>query len=183
MIFKAPLPLSIVSILIIDLLINLLLEFALKKEQSEDLETHLSGHLLISGLTTGAIITGIYFWNLIRLGWYPGEAISQEKANTMVFILLCLTQILAAHSLRNNQKSIFLNPPLKNLYLTLTSILAVLILYALTNFNLLNLPTLSSLDWPLIIFALIVILIIEEVRKYLIRKNEISENKSHSKKP
>ncbi len=181
-IFKAPLPLSIIAIVAIDLLINLLLESSLRKEKNEDTQVSLYRHLIVSGLITGVILTGIYFWNLIRLGWYPGESLSTQKASTMIFILLCLSQILSAHSLRNNQTSIFLNAPLKNIYLALSSIITILILYALLNFELLSLPMLSKLDWPIVIFSLVIILTIEEIRKYLIRKDEVSKNKSHPEK-
>lgn len=184
LIFKAPLPLSIILIISIDLLINSLLELSLYRTPLNEQNIKVNYmHLIVNGIISGFILSGLYLWSLMRFGWYPGENLTPEalsKSITIIFTTLIIIQIFSAFSLYSTKQSI-LKIKLKSvLYLILTTIISLMIVYILTNFKFfqenLQLNTILIKEWELIIFIGILTIIIEEVRKYLIRKNEISEN-------
>lgn len=191
LIFKAPLPLSIILITTIDLLINSLLELSLYRTPLNEQSNKVNyTHLIANGTISGLILSSLYLWSLIRFGWYPGENLTPEalsKSITIVFIALIIIQIFSAFNLYNTRQSI-LKIKLKSiLYLILTAIISLMIIYIFTNFKFfqenLKLTTLLITEWEIIIFIGIITVMVEEVRKYLIRKNEISENQSNSQKP
>lgn len=188
-IFKAPLPLTIGLILIVDLLINTFLELSLYRSPTEENNQINYYHLLFTGFVSGIILSSIYLWSLMRFGWYPGEKILPEaliKSVTIVFLLLIVIQILNTFNLNSLKQSIIKIKPLTNPYLILTTILVFLIIYILTNFpffeEYFGLTMTSFLEWQIIIFMGFLIIIIEEIRKYLTRKNEIPENQSDPQK-
>lgn len=190
-IFKAPIALSISLIILLDLIINLILELALQTEKSPEPNKSLKNHLIFNGIVMGIILSGIYFWNLIRFGWYPGEIFPQDsfaivQSTSIAFVLLATMQIINAHLLRDNKQSVFKNSIFKNPYLALTSILSFLIIYTLLTFpslqNFFQTQTVALTDLWVILFSALLILIVEEIRKFLIRKNEIPQDKSNPEK-
>lgn len=190
LIFKAPLPLSIILIISVDLLINSLLELSLYRTPLNEQNNKVNYmHLIVNGIISGFILSGLYFWSLIRFGWYPGENLTPEalsKSITIIFTALITIQIFSAFSLYNTRQSIIKIKFKPVLYLILTTIISLMIIYILTNFKFfqenLKLETLSITEWEITIFIGMITMIIEEVRKYLIRKNEISENQSDPQK-
>lgn len=191
LIFKAPLPLSIILIISIDLLINSLLELSLYHTPLNEQTNKVNYmHLIVNGVISGLILSGLYLWSLVRFGWYPGENVTKEalsKSITIIFTALITIQVLSAFSLYNTRQSIIKMKLKSVLYLILTTVISLMIIYIFTNFQFfqknLKLNTLLIKEWELIIFIGIVIITIEEIRKYLIRKNEISENQSDPQKP
>jgi len=184
LILKAPLILTITLILAIDIFINFILGLSLRREKINN-KVLTTGHLLMHGIFIGVIISTVYIWNLMRFGWYPGENIAIDsqafvKSSSIIFVLLALIQIINAYNIRNSKKSSFKTSLLSNPYLLLTSILSLLIIYIFTNFplfqNYLGLSNIGSSEWQIIIFASILIIIIEEIRKNLLRKRIKNEN-------
>lgn len=179
-IFQAPLPLNIFGIIAIDILFNILLEFSLRQELlSENAEKTKNKHLILNGVFVGIILTLIYFYNLFRFGWYPGESLAispnvLENSSTIIFNALIFIQILNAFSIRTPLQSLFKSNPFKNIYLTLATVVCVMIFYILNNFpyfqEILNLSSPTSNDIQIIIFVIILTLIFEEIRKLFIRK-------------
>jgi Ca2+-transporting ATPase len=192
-ILKAPTPLSVLLIIILDILINSLLELSLRLNRVEEEVMNPKYHpdqiklltkktlprLLTNSISIGLIISVIYITSLIRYGWNIGESLKFTdaafiKSATITFILLILIQIINAFSFRTEKKSIFQIKPFSNLYLNLTTIISLLFVYIFTSFEFfrsaLNLDTLSGLEWQIILFCALIILIIEEIRKFFIRK-------------
>ncbi|MFH1534171.1 MAG: cation transporting ATPase C-terminal domain-containing protein [Nitrospirota bacterium] len=192
LILKAPFPLIILIILGMDILINLILELALRVNKIEEDVMSSKFHpeklrfinkkslisLLINSLSMGIILSIIYISSLIRYGWNIGETLPEnsatwEKAAAISLTLLVLIQIINAFNLRNNVKSFFQINVFSNPFLIFTSIIAVLIMYFLITFepaySYLQLNTLSSLDWQIVGFSAFVFFLIEEVRKLFVR--------------
>ncbi|MEK7126779.1 MAG: cation transporting ATPase C-terminal domain-containing protein, partial [Patescibacteria group bacterium] len=186
LVLSAPLPLSIGLILTIDIAINIIIELALRKEKiktgdDEKITTKTYIHLLSNGICIGLILSAVYIWNLIRFGWYPGETLSLNstaflKSSTITFLLFCFIQIINAFNIRSGGKSSLKTNPLSNIYLLMTMIVVILIAYSLTQFTaikaFLKLESLSGIEWQIILIPAITILIFEEIRKFLLRKNE-----------
>ena len=137
--------------------------------------------MLSNGICIGLILSAVYIWNLIRFGWYPGETLSLNstaflKSSTITFLLFCFIQIINAFNIRSGGKSSLKTNPLSNIYLLMTMIVVILIAYSLTQFTaikaFLKLESLSGIEWQIILIPAITILIFEEIRKFLLRKNE-----------
>lgn len=180
----SPLPLTFLLILSIDILFNIILELSINNEKNNDslIEQYkiLNPQLIINIISSTIIIGGIYFWNLIRLGWYPGETIinadAHLKSTTLVFILIAILQITNAYQARNKTKSIFGLNPLSNIYLLLSIIICFLLIKILITYELFQkyfgLTDLSWSEWKIIFFGIFISILIEEIRKLITRQNE-----------
>jgi Ca2+-transporting ATPase len=179
--FNAFSPLTITLILLIDFAINLPLELSLKFDPiNKEKKSYISKKRpMANGLFLGAVITGIYLFNLTRYGWTPGnlsfeDPVVLSKSATMSFLLLAISQVINAFSIRTNKTSIFKSNPQKNPYLIAISIICILLTYAAISFSsfseYLGLSTLSSLEWKLILFATVLIIIAKESKKLTARK-------------
>lgn len=175
LILQAPLALSVILILALDLTLNLFLESTLRLEKPLAEDSNDKGHLLVTGIFAGIVISAIYIWSLMRFGWTPGEPLNPTdtafvKSSTMAFLLLCLVQISTALSIKANKKSLFRQNPLKTPYLTLTAVISILVVYIITHFEFFqinfNLTKLSLLEWEILIFAVALVILVEELRKY-----------------
>lgn len=184
LILGSPLPITFILILTIDILFNIILELSINNEKNlSDLpweEKILNTKMIINTFSSTIIIGGIYFWNLVRLGWYPGETILnpeiQIKSTTIVFILISLLQITNAYQTRDKEKSILRLNPLSNIYLLLTIIVCLLIIKIITTYevfrNFLGIGDLSLTEWQIISFGIIISILVEETRKFIHRKNQ-----------
>jgi Ca2+-transporting ATPase len=181
LIIKAPTPLSIALIITLDISINLILELALRADYSEKdvltknfdpqktklINKKSINQLLTTGISTGIALSAIFIWSLVRFGWTPGDVATEPaiiKSITITFVLLALIQTI------NITKShIF-----KNIYLLPTAIISILLIYAFTTIQIfkdtLNLSTLSTIEWDIVLFLTLIIVIIEEARKFIARK-------------
>ncbi|MFH1218545.1 MAG: cation transporting ATPase C-terminal domain-containing protein [Candidatus Peregrinibacteria bacterium] len=166
-ILRAPTPLSIALILIIDIIINLILELAIRQEKSEkavmtkDFKPAKQSipKILLTGVLIGVFLTGAYFWNLLSHGWtlntnipYTNPAFTIPA--TITFILLVLIQIIRPISL-------------KKPYSLLTAIITLLLLYIIVGFSAfiekLNLSTLSKIEWSLIAYLTLLLILVKIV--------------------
>jgi magnesium-transporting ATPase (P-type) len=191
LLLRAPLPLSISLIIILDIFINIILELAINSDKNSDAQVVnqdriFNPKLLINGTLSTITISIIYFWSLLRFGWIPGEAIQIDsiaytKSSTMVFILLALIQIITAFEIINKEKSIFKNKPLSNLNLILTTIVCILILKTLTSYQslekILNLSELNGNEMAVILFSAFIFLLVIELYKVILRHTHTNENK------
>ncbi len=186
LILQAPLPFSLQLIVIVDILINIILELALNKDASRmkyaaaDAKI-LNPELLIRGLISILTLGGIYFWNLLRFGWIPGDNIARNTeaymiSSTMVFILLILIQIILAFEIKK---------AFSNIYVTLTTLVCMLILNAITSYptieKALGLTALSGKETAMVYFSAFIFLLLMEGQKALIRlhENSIKEIPAH----
>jgi len=186
---RMPLPLSITLILFMEIFINLPLELAIKTTKPEvDVmdKSYIQtkgvipfGQLLLNSLIIGVIIGGIYFFNLSRYGWTIGDSIYTNKevvlkSTTIAFILLSISQIFNAYNVNNLNNSIFKLKTLSNKYLFATTIIVILFTYIVINFfilqDYLDINVISTIEWEIIIFATILMIFGEELKKILIKK-------------
>lgn len=191
LLLRAPFPLSISLLIILDIFINIILELAINSDKNSDAQVVnqdkiFNPKLLINGTLSTITISIIYFWSLLRFGWIPGEtiqidSIAYTKSSTMVFILLALIQIITAFEIINKEKSIFKNKPLSNLNLILTTIVCILILKTLTSYQslekLLNLSALNGNEMAVILFSAFIFLLVIELYKVILRHTHPNENK------
>ncbi len=175
LVFQAPLGLTIILILALDLTVNLFLEGALNRETPPIEDTDKKSHLFVIGIFGGVIISWIYIWSLLRGGWSPGDILQTTdplfiKASSITFLLLCLIQIINAHNLKNTTKSVFKISLFKTPYLTISTIILFLMIFAITKYEIImdfiKTTKLNFQEWQIIIFASILLIIIEEFRKY-----------------
>lgn len=125
-------PLTISIILIIDIIINLSLELSIREDATIKVK-NLIKNIIFDSIIINIFLISIIYWNLLRLGWTLGEKIDSTTeilTNTtgMVFILLCIIQVIRAYKL-----SMY-----KNIFLTFTAILSLLLVYIFTNYSELN---------------------------------------------
>ncbi|MBI4235681.1 cation-transporting P-type ATPase [Candidatus Peregrinibacteria bacterium] len=186
LILKAPLPLSIAAIIILDIAVNLLLQLGLKSEQPQKNVMSKEYHpvniklsrrkniipLLFQGLLMGFSTIGVYFFSLIRDGFIPGETINNQahlKAMALSFAFLSLNQIISAFSFKRR---------FKNIYLILSTIIALLLIYLLSRISafpeIIKLHEISSEDYLMLLFLCVIILIIKKARRYIIKYKNIS---------
>ena len=120
----------------------------------------------------------------MRFGWHPGEDLAlnseaQLKSSTMLFMLLIFTQIFSAYQAGSGKKSIFKQNPLSNSYLLLSIIICLLITKIITTYNplqnFLGLAELTIAEWQIIAFAILILIIIEEIRKFISLQSDASQ--------
>ncbi len=172
--FQAPLALTVTLILVLDITINLLLESSLNLEKTPPEKADNLGHLFVTGIFGGIVVSAVYIWSLINLGWTPGEMLHLTdsallKASTIAFALLCVFQIFNAHNLKSTKKSVFKISPLKTPFLTIATIISIFLIYTFTQFptvqTFLDTTSLSWREWTIVLFMGIFIIAIEELRK------------------
>jgi Ca2+-transporting ATPase len=197
---RTPIPFSITLILFIEIFINLPLELAIKTSKPEiDITDknytnpviHIPfKQLLSNGIIIGTIICGIYLFNILRYGWVMGDVtpLSEEaalKSTTIAFVLLVISQIFNAFNVKNLDTSIFKIKTFTNRYLIATTVIVILLTYIFINFfilgNYLDIGIISSIEWQIILFATVVLVLAEELKKFIIQKFTKNAN-SNSKK-
>lgn len=191
LIFQAPVPLSMLLILILDVTINVILELSLRADYvEEDVMTKnyipektfsqkSLYSIILRGATSGIILSAVYIWGLMRNGWMTGEQINPQEtmfisATTITFVLLSVMQIISALELKNPKKSIIKTNVFRPPYLILTSIISILLIYFLATFDplqkFLNLSGINAIEWQIILFSGLLVLLIEELKKSLLKK-------------
>lgn len=188
---NAPLGLTIGSLLIIDLVINLLLEFALRSDDREENVMSPKYHptkkisykpVILNSIFITLVITGVYFYNLLRYGWTMGETVAADsilktKTTTLIFILFAFIQIINALHFRDLKKSLFKTRFKDNSYLFLTTIIVLMIVYIVSSFfkETFGFSEITSTEWYIIAFSLIIIILLQEILKFINRKTPAHE--------
>lgn len=192
-IFQIPAPLTASLILAIDLGTDILPGIALGVDHAEPnvmekpprnqneriMNKRFVLHFLWLGLFIGAIVVGIYWYELSQYGWKFGDVIttedlSQKKASSLAFAALVVIQLFNAFNARSFEHSVF---KLRSLWQLWGSVLVSVVLVL----GILYLPFLQTIfrttglninEWGLVIGAGLVVLVAEELRK-LLRKGMI----------
>lgn len=180
---KAPLPLSISMIIILDITVNLLLQFGLKLDQPQKNLMSKEYHpiniklnqrknivpLLFQGILSALAASAVYFFSLIRDGFIPGETLNPQaymKAMAITFAFLAINQIFNAFSHKNR---------FKNIYLILSTIISLLAIYFLSHISFLpelnKIREISEEDVLMILFLAAVVYIIRKIRHCILRHN------------
>jgi len=195
-ILQVPSPLSITSIIAIELLINLFLEFALLKEKYKNItipnkvyvpkNTKISiPRVLSTALPIGVIVMLVYIFNLTRYGYTLFDKINANESIvtqsvTVAFLILIISQILNAYHLRGRKSSLFKHTKLiSNHYLLLSTVITALFTYIFISFpetqTLLNVTMITRTEWNIIIFVIVILVILEETHKFFKRRKDTHE--------
>ncbi len=188
----APLALTLGSILIIDMVINLLLEFALRADDREENVMSPQYHpvnkisykpAILNGILITLVIIGVYFFSIFRYGWLigetvPADSILQTKTTAVIFILFAFTQILNAIHFRDLKKPLTKTRFSDNPYLFLSSVIVLMVIYIASSFFAedLGFSELKATEWYIIGFSLIIIILLQEISKFFINRKPQNES-------
>lgn len=164
-VLKAPLPLTIGIILILDMIISLGLELVLEQQEEVKGKKNKESYMIFRGIMAGILISTVYIWNLMRFGWYPGEimtthGVAIESSLSLVFLLLATNSIISSYQI---SKSI-------SQYLVMATAGIIIILYSLLEFSFIGLRLPDGTELIMILFVIVIGLLIDKVYKHLIKK-------------
>jgi len=189
-----PLPLTIMQILTIDLGTDMLPAIGLGSENPErgimkipprkKEEKLLNKNIIIKAFlwygVLGAFLSAVsYFYVNIQNGWpekllASGEDVVYYKATAMALAAIVFTQIGAVFNCRTEKESVFKAGIFKNkqvIYGIIFEVFLIVMLVYLPLFQkVFHTAALSLTDWLLLCIWPIVIVLLEEIRKYFIRK-------------
>ena len=193
-IFKIPLPLTIMQILAIDLGTDMLPALALGAEAPEpdvmqrkprdrherllNRRTLSKAYLFLGPIQAAAAMSAFYFMYFIN-GWRPGmemaaTGIVYVLATTMTHNAIVTTQIGNGFAQRTNVESIFKVGFFSNRLLLWGILAECVAVVALTYIpflqNVFNMGPLGPIEWAFLIALIPTLLIADEIRKYFVRR-------------
>lgn len=132
---------------------------------------------LYVGLFIGVIVTGTFLYKLFEGGYVWGQQLGKDdpvyiKASTMAFVLLILIQMVNAYNARSEKCSIKKLGISSNL--TLVGAIAISLIFTVlfveVDFlnHFLNTTSLTIQEWALLIVLSFSVLIVEELRKFIV---------------
>lgn len=137
---------------------------------------------LYLGLVIGSIVMAVYIWTLYRYGWTWGETLTDDsltylKGATMAFATLIIIQMVNVFNARSETNSIFKLKFFSNIWLIGAITISVILTIMMTEVPFLqhHLGTtgLNPADWAIIVGSSILVLIVEELRKLVVRKRMV----------
>ncbi len=195
-IFKIPLPITVMQILAIDLGTDTLPALALgvgptesdvmdrpprsRKERLLNLGVIFRGYIFL-GLIEAALVMSGYFWTLTNGGWQLGQALPFTdplyiKGTTMVFVGIVAAQIgnlLACQTTRTSTFSIGL---FKNRWIPLGIVFEVIIMFSIVYIpylqSIFNTTALEINDLLYVATFIPIMFFADELRKYFIRRHD-----------
>ncbi|WP_414470073.1 cation-translocating P-type ATPase [Methanobacterium sp. ACI-7] len=193
-IFKIPLPITVMQILAIDLGTDTLPALALgvgpseadvmdrpprsRKERLLNLGVIFRGYVFL-GLIEAALVMSGYFWILYGGGWQLGQQLSFSdplyiKATTMVFAGIVTAQIGNLLTSQTTRTSTFQIGLFKNKWVPLGIIFEIIVVLSIVYIpflqNIFNTTALGVNEWIYLITFIPVMFFADELRKYFIRK-------------
>ncbi|MFV0527552.1 MAG: cation-translocating P-type ATPase [Lachnospiraceae bacterium] len=188
-----PLPLTVMQILTIDLGTDMLPALGLGTEDPEDGimdapprkvgEPLLNRKVILKaffwyGLMASIVSMGAYLYVNIRYGWpqesFVASGLHYREATTMTLAAIVFCQIAAALNCRTEKQSLFKIGIFKNKRIMVGIATEILLICALSYIpvlhSLFNTAPLRLTDWVFLCIIPIPIVIIEEIRKYFLRK-------------
>ena len=130
------------------------------------------------GSIIGAVVLGVFVWNLYRHGWMWGDSINTLepayiKSVTMAFATLVMIQLINAYNARSEHNSVFSRALFTNGYLFGAVLLSLTLLVASTEFPVtqayLKITNLNSTEWLIVFLSSLMVLVAEELRKLFVR--------------
>jgi len=196
-----PAPLTAILILSVDIGTDVLPALALGVDISEKgimsnpprdpkakiMDRGFIGRFLYVGTFIGAITVGAYFWSLFSQGWQWGMSLDADsimyiKSSTFAFAILVLIQMVNAYNSRSDRRSVFQVGFFNNLWLMGAICISLLVVYLLVEVPFFNewfhTAPLEWYEWFVIIGASFGILLVEEVRKAVVRLRHVDKSKS-----
>ncbi len=191
-VFAIPAPLTAILILCVDLGTDVLPALALgvdppekgimelppRSPKAKIMDRAFIGRFLYLGLFIGAIVVGTYFWSLFEQGWHWGEPLAVTdtmhiKSSTFAFAILVLIQMVNAYNSRSSVRSVFQMGFFNNLWLLGSVAISVATVYMLVEVPFFNTwihtAPLAWYEWLVIIVGSFAILVVEEIRKLVVR--------------
>jgi len=196
-----PAPLTAILILSVDIGTDVLPALALGVDVSEKgimskpprdpkhkiMDRSFIGRFLYVGIFIGAITVAAYFWSLFSQGWQWGQVIDVDsamyiKSSTFAFAILVLIQMVNAYNSRSSYQSVFRMGFFNNLWLLGAIMISLGVVYLLVEVPFFNewihTAPLAWHEWFVIIGAAFGILLVEELRKLVVRFRYVRKNKS-----
>lgn len=133
---------------------------------------------LYVGLFIGTVVVATYLWSLYNHGWNWGEMLDPDsiayiKSSTFAFTILVLIQMVNAYNSRSSYQSVFSMGLFSNLFLLGAVAISLGVVYLLVEVPFfqewIHTAELEWYEWFIIIAASFSILIVEEVRKGIVR--------------
>ncbi|MBA4336309.1 ATPase [bacterium] len=130
------------------------------------------------GLFIGTLVVGTYFWSLLSQGWQWGQALDPDseiyiESSTFAFTILVLIQMVNAYNSRSSHESVFSLGFFSNLYLIGAVFVSLGVVYLLVEVPFfqewIHTKELEWYEWFVIIGASFSILLVEELRKLVVR--------------
>jgi Ca2+-transporting ATPase len=188
-----PMPLTAVQILATDLGTDLLPSMSLSFEKAEPDEMKrgpissrmsiitLKGflRLLLMGLTMAFAAVGAFLWSMSRGGWQWGMPMETDsllyiKSTTVTFAVITMTQMANLLHSRSEYYSPFQVGFFRNKQAIGALLFSVLLLLSFVHIPFLQrsmkLAKIDMLDWYAVIGAVLLVYVVEEVRKWLVRR-------------
>ncbi|MBD3156803.1 HAD-IC family P-type ATPase [Candidatus Peregrinibacteria bacterium] len=143
------------------------------------------GRFLYVGFFIGLIVVGAYFWSLFSQGWQWGQMLDHDsamyiKSSTFAFAVLVLIQMVNAYNSRSSYQSVFSLGFLSNLYLMGAVCVSLGVVYLLVEVPFfqewVHTTSLEWYEWMVIIGASFAILLVEELRKLVVRSSMKRKN-------
>jgi Ca2+-transporting ATPase len=134
-------------------------------------------HFSWMGILIGGLVLGLFIWKLQSLGWQYGQMPDKLnplliEASSFAFAAIVIFQLYNAFNSRSAEHSIFHLRPLWQLWgacgISVGIVLAMLYIPALQ--GLFHTTGLSWSDWGIILVTGLVILVVEELRKLMIKR-------------
>jgi len=192
-IFNMPVPLTAILILCINLFTDVLPALALGVETGEEgnmskkprrkeqkmLNRYFLGRIFYVGFFVGGLALAAFFFELRRRGWEFGQTLDSSspiymRAVTVAFTVMVMIQMANALNAKSETASIFKRGFLKNKLLLGAISVSVLITIAIVEVPLLqkylHTTLLSVQEWILIVGGSLLIIAVEESRKWAMRK-------------
>lgn len=136
------------------------------------------GRFLYVGIFTGLIVVSTYFWSLFSHGWQWGQALDPDsdiyiKSSTFAFTILVLIQMVNAYNSRSSKQSVFSLGLFSNLFLIGAIFISLCVVFILVEVPFfqewVHTTNLAWYEWLVIIGASFAILLVEELRKLVVR--------------
>lgn len=195
-IFKIPLPITVMQILAIDLGTDTLPALALgvgpseadvmnrpprsRKEHLLNLGVILRGYIFL-GLIEAALVMSGYFWTLTNGGWQLGQTLPFSdplyiKATTIVFVGIVAAQIGNLLACQTSRTSSFTIGLFKNRWIPMGIVFEVIIMLSIVYIpylqSIFNTASLGINDWLYVATFIPIMFFADELRKYWIRRKE-----------
>lgn len=193
-IFKIPLPITVMQILAIDLGTDTLPALALgvgpseadvmdrpprsRKERLLNMGVILRGYIFL-GLIEAALVMSGYFWILYGGGWQLGQALPFSdplyiKATTIVFVGIVTAQIGNLLGCQTSRTSTFKIGVFKNRWVPMGIAFEVVVVLSIVYIpylqSVFNTTTIGINEWIYVATFIPIMFFAEELRKYIVRK-------------
>ena len=193
-----PLPILAIQILLIDLGVEVLPSIALSFEPEEEgvmskkprnpkrriMDKNLVLKVIMIGSMIGIGSLFLFYKTLINGGWYFGEVLDAGSllylhATTITFASIMMFQMVNAFNAKTETESVFKAGIFKNIFLLIAVASSILMTIAIAYFpffnQVLHTAPLTLNDWEWIIGFSLSLLVIEEIRKFIVRTYQSSK--------